>query len=352
MTNQDGYRADQHSRRNFLQQTAGWAAGAGLFAGLNGCAVGDSASTAQEANMASQNKKGPTPNWPVASRDKYLRDVDAPDSWAAMEAVGAEGMEVRLTIDGKCVFLYGDGREFSIATPEDVKVLAERQRHAAGKITAFCLGNQFDKDTEAEVAFTIKTARVAAELGVPALRIDLMPHRLRDDEPAFLKLAVQVVRRILAETADTNVRFGVENHGGTTNKVEFLRDLFVGVGSDRFGLTLDTGNFYWFGYPLSRLYDIYAEFAATACHTHCKSICYPWDQRDKQRPMGFEYGKYCCPIDKGDIDFTKVAGILKAKGYRGDLCIENESLGKFPPEQVPEVLARELAYLKKVRASV
>jgi len=125
-----------------------------------------------------------------------------------------------------------------------------------------------------------------------------------------------------------------------------------GVGSDRFGVTIDTANFYWFGYPLSRLYEIYTEFAPHACHTHCKSIRYPADQREKQRPTGFEYGKYCCPVYEGDIDFRRVAAILYKAGYTGDLCVEDESLRHFPESQRCEVLRKEIAHLRAAARSV
>ena len=110
----------------------------------------------------------------------------------------------------------------------------------------------------------------------------------------------------MAATADTGVRFGIENHGNTTNDPEFLAALFDGVGSKRLGLTLDTGNFYWFGHPLSKLYGLYEQFAPRAFHTHCKSIRYPEDDRERQRPMGWKYGEYNGPIYDGDIDFGRV----------------------------------------------
>jgi hypothetical protein len=53
---------------------------------------------------------------------------------------------------------------------------------------------------------------------------------------------------------------------------------------------------------------------------------------NEQRQMGYEYGKYVCPIPEGDIDHAKVVGLLKAAGYDRDLCIEDESLGKFDQE--------------------
>ena len=120
-----------------------------------------------------------------------------------------------------------------------------------------------------------------------------------------------------------------------------------GVGSKRLGLTLDTGNFYWFGHPLSKVYELYETFAPRVFHTHCKSIRYPEAEREKQRPIGWEYGKYDCPIYEGDIDFRRVVKILSAAGYANDLCVEDESLGKSPAAERRAILAKEIRHLKE-----
>ena len=127
---------------------------------------------------------------------------------------------------------------------------------------------------------------------------------------------MKTLKRVIETTEDTGVAFGIENHGGTTNDPEFLKPLFDRVGSKRLGLTLDTGNFYWFGHPLSKVYELYEAFAPRVCHTHCKSIRFPETEREKQRPMGWEYGKYNCPIYEGDIDFRRVVKILRRRATR------------------------------------
>jgi sugar phosphate isomerase/epimerase len=83
-------------------------------------------------------------------------------------------------------------------------------------------------------------------LGVPAIRIDVVPAKLARSE--FLKLAADALAKIIADTEPTGVAFAIENHGTTTNDPAFLSALFEKVGSQRLGLTLDTANFYWFGH--------------------------------------------------------------------------------------------------------
>jgi sugar phosphate isomerase/epimerase len=106
-------------------------------------------------------------------------------------------------------------------------------------------------------------------------------------------------------------------------------------------MTLDTGNFYWYGWPLSQLYRTLEHFAPRAKHTHIKNINYPAEMVEKRREIGYEYGKYCSPLDEGNIDIARVVRLLVAAGYTGDLCIENEALGKYPQAERIGVLQRD-----------
>ena len=145
---------------------------------------------------------------------------------------------------------------------------------------------------------------------------------------------------------DLEIEFAVENHGAISNKLEFLRGLYKGVGSPRLGHTLDTGNFYWYGYPLSKVYEIIEELAPVTKHTHIKNINYPQDTREQNRGMGWEYEKYVSPLSEGNIDLGRVTELLKKAKFKGDLCIEDESLGKFPPEERKSILKRDVDFLK------
>jgi len=123
------------------------------------------------------------------------------------------------------------------------------------------------------------------------------------------------------------------------------------VNSPRLGLTLDVGNWYWFGHPLSHVYEIYRKYAPHTVHTHVKSIRYPADIREQQREIGYKYGEYCCPLDEGDLDFGRAVRILRDGGYNGDLVIEDESLGKYPAADRAGVLQRDVATLRHAIAA-
>ena len=125
-------------------------------------------------------------------------------------------------------------------------------------------------------------------------------------------------------------RPGIENHGFQGNDPEFLTGLLLDVDSPRLGLTLDSATSTGEGWPLSRVYEIFEQFAPVVKHTHIKNIAYPPEIRETQREIGYEYGKYVSPIHQGDIDHTRYFAALRS-GYDRDLCLEDESLGKYTP---------------------
>ncbi len=311
------------TRRSFLAT-----AGAGLAAG-------------PAIAFASNNK---TKNV-IACRDAHLRDVPAPDTWAAAKTIGAEGMEIWVNKDLTLPYLFPKER-YSIKTADDIAALGEAVKKNGLKITAFAMPNRFDEFPEEETAWCAKVVDAAKQLNVNAIRIDVVPRKIQGE--AFLDFAIKICKRIVELVKGTDIRYGIENHGNTTNDPEFLNNLFAGVGSDALGLTLDTANFYWFGHPLDSLYKIFETFASRAVHTHCKSIKYPAEKRNVQRPRGWEYGKYCSPIHMGDIDFKRVASILRAVNYQGDFCVEDESLGRFPKEEREGLLKQEIALLRNL----
>ena len=293
---------------------------------------------------------GESGTWTIACRDDYLREVGEPDTWSAAAAIGVEGVEVMVDFDLSCPLLVSREEPYAIADGAGVSRLASDAAAHGRTIAAFCLMNRFRERPEEEIACTVKVARIAEELRVGAIRLDILPFEPTDPEPVLLEASIEIGRRIVRETEGMAVRFGVENHGHVANKLTFLRPLLAGVGSDRFGMTLDTANFYWYGSPLEQLYKIYEELAPHTCHTHCKNIGYPIERRAVPRPIGWKYDRYCCPLDEGDIDFKRVGEILRKNNYAGDLCIENESLERYPKREHRGILEREAGWLHRMAA--
>jgi sugar phosphate isomerase/epimerase len=285
--------------------------------------------------------------YPVTCRDRMLQTIGIEDCWAAMKAVDADGVEARIDDDLSLPGLFHPSETYSCASDAAIEKLQKKLDQEGRIISSLMMGNHFDEKPRYEVRLCVLAAVAAQKMGVPAIRIDVVPRKIPREK--FLDFAVDILSEIMEKTESTGVNFAIENHGNTTNDPEFLEPLFERVGSPRLGLTLDTANFYWYGHPLSDLYDIYRKFAPRAFHTHCKSIDYPADKENSERPMGWEYGKYHCPITEGDIDFQKVLAILKKAGYSNDLCIENEMLHRLEPEKARETLAAEIRMLREIR---
>ncbi len=320
------------TRRRFLQQASGLIAGTVVSNAWSPC-------------LDAADKRAPLV---LSCVDGVLMQTKIADCWNATKAVGATGIEASIAPDLSFPRLFHPTRKYSAATAEDLETLKKDAAAAGCKITAFLMATQFDVRGAEEVAWVIKAAQAAQALGVRAIRIDVVKHK--SDNSDFLESVTGMLKEVVAKTSDTGVDFGVENHGNTTNDPNFLDALFSGVASTRLGLTLDTGNFYWFGHPLPNVYELFEKYATRVVHTHCKSIGYPADQRNQQRPMGWKYGEYTCPLDQGDIDFRRVIKILRDAGYQNDLCIEDESLDKVPEAKRTATLAKEFDYLKACMA--
>ena len=81
-----------------------------------------------------------------------------------------------------------------------------------------------------------------------------------------------------------------------------------------------------------------------------KNINYPPEIAAMRRPVGLDYGKYCCSLDEGNIDLRRVVRILRAAGYQRDFCIETESLGKVPAEKRLDLLKRDVEAVRMALA--
>jgi sugar phosphate isomerase/epimerase len=318
-----------HNRREFLADSSRLVAGVAAAALVPGIAAAD------------EKRKG----FRLSCRDAHLKQTGEKDCWAALRSIGAEGVEADVAADLSLPAMFHPERRYSLADKEGIAAVLADAQAGGVRISALCMHNRFDERADFEVEWATKTAGAAQALGVKAIRIDVAPHKRSAD--GFLEFAVETLKRVMAATEPTGVLFAIENHGKVTNDPEFLQPLLDRVGSPRLGVTLDTANLYWFGHPLSKVYQIYEMLAPRVYHTHCKNIRFPESEREKQRPIGWEYAKYNCPIYEGDIDFHRVVKILRAAGYAGYLCVEDESLAKFPAHQRGAVLAKEVRHLRE-----
>ena len=284
----------------------------------------------------------------VSIRDCMLGGVRPGDPFGSLRELGLSSFELDVSRDMEAKSLpAGDGAPWDLSHEEGRAALREALSENGVSICGILMTNDFSSaDLEGETRWLQKTCELAADLAVPAVRIDLICRNADMEEKAFIAAAGSAIADVLAGT--TGVELGIENHGSTSNRREFMDAVLDVVASDRLGVTLDTGNFYWYGYPLDEVYDIMEHFASRVKHTHVKNIAYPPEKRNERRETGWQYGQYVCPIYEGDVDHARVVSILRKGGYDRGLAIEDESLGKFPENERVEVLKKDADYLRSL----
>jgi sugar phosphate isomerase/epimerase len=265
-----------------------------------------------------------------------------------VKALGVASVELVYGRDGTVRSLVAGGETLNLDREAGRAALTEQSAKAGVRVAALMMANNFNApDLAAEVDWVLRAAEAAQALGIPALRIDSIMRGEREmsleDRVARFTTAL---REVLPATERTGIVLGIENHGACGNDPAFLARVLDSFDNPRLGLTLDTGNFYWHGNPLSELYRIYERFAPRVKHTHMKSIRYPAELRETRREIGYKYGEFASPLDEGDIDLARVITLLRRAGYSGDLTIENESVGRYPAGERAAILRRDAEHLR------
>jgi len=239
---------------------------------------------------------------------------------------------------------------FNLRTTEERKNFVKFCENAGIAPCAILLENDFsNNDLGEEISYIKEATQLADDIGVKVIRIN--PHmRIKKDHSVefYSKQFVEILTRIIEETSNSSVVYAVENHGYIGNNEQFLDYIFAEINSSRFGLTLDTGNFYWYGYPLSKVHQLIERYARFVRHTHLKNLKYPEDKKEVQRKPGEGFPEIGAPLYEGDIDLNKVIQFLKEANYNGDLTIEDESLGNYEQNERKEILKKDIEFVKSL----
>ncbi len=263
-----------------------------------------------------------------------------------------------LNINQLELHLDNDFQIYSLNTNEKISLLQEDLLYSFKKdlqeqnILTPALLTEFDVSMhkiEQSIDWFKKAVNIAQELDAKVIRVDsfLQQEHLYTFGKR-LELFADIFLELLAEIGDTPIQFGIENHGKEGNNPIFLLSTIKNINDPRFGLTLDFGNFYWRGYPLSETEAILKLLAPYAKHTHIKNIAYPKTAQEIYRETGWEYDTYVSPIFKGDINIEAVISELKNNNYNGILCIEDESLRHFDPDQKKEILKQDVEFITEI----
>ena len=270
---------------------------------------------------------------------------------AGLDAMGIGAVELEYFRDRTVYSLEGPHTErASLADNAAIDAFAAKCAEFNVRVSALLLHNNVAADDlEAELDWVISAVRTAARLGTRALRIDAYMTTEQDwPQEARIERFAECMERVLDATAGLPVEMGIENHGLQGNEQGFIDTVLNRVSSSRLGLTIDTANFYWYGYPLSRVHELIDYFAPRVKHTHVKSINFPAEQREVRREIGWGYEPYASTLRQGDIDMKRLVDALRRAGYTGDLCIENEALHHFDPAGQREALLDDARYLKEL----
>ncbi len=178
------------------------------------------------------------------------------------------------------------------------------------------------------IRHTLYGIEMASKLGIPGVRInsgrwrtirmfdDLM--KAKGDEPPIpgyteqdaLQWCIDSMQACMPAAEKAGVMLVLENHWGITTKTENLLKIIDGVNSPWLGINLDVGNF-----PIDPYPEI-EKIAPRAAYVHFKTY--------------YGGGEYYTL----NLDYARVAGILRRSNYKGWISLEME--GKEAPETAVE----------------
>lgn len=225
---------------------------------------------------------------------------------------------------------------------EDIAYLQKLKRHAfinGIDLIALSIHQDFvDPDVEVRkkhIQHTLKCIDLAHEMGIPCIRLnsgrwntitsfdDLMAARgLEPILPGYseddgFRWCIESIEACLAHAERQGVILALENHWGLTRTPEGLLRILNAIDSPWLGALLDTGNF------LENPYVKLEKIASRAVFVQAKT---------------YEGGGEWYTLD---LDYERIAGILKAVNYKGYVSLEFE--GKAPAD---EGVAKGIATLR------
>jgi L-ribulose-5-phosphate 3-epimerase len=300
-------------RRGFLKGV-----GLGTAAGLAGWTPALAlAGSAQVGKPADDPRSAPARRNPIGVstysfwqfRDRRLDIAECIDKAAAM---GFDGVEV----------LHIQMADESNAALQKIK----RQAHSLGlALMGFSTHQGFvtpdRQERQKNIEKTLHQIEVAYRLGIPTMRIntgrwgttrsfdELMAHKGiepplpgHNDEEAF-KWVIEALEKLLPRAEECGVVLGLENHWGLGRTAEGVLRIVEAIHSPWLQITLDTGNF---------LEDSYSQMGRMASSKVPLALV--------QAKTYFGGGRWYAL----DLDYARIAGILRQHNYRGWISLEFE----------------------------
>lgn len=310
----------KQGRRDFLRQSALATAGA-VSLGLSPSASGEDAPPRRRPNPIGVSTysfwrfNGPREDYPIEQ---------CIDQAAEMGFNGIELLHVQMTSE----------------EPGYLQNLKRRAFTNGLDLMGFSTHQGFlypDKDErQRNINRTIHQIELCYELGIPTMRLntgrwgtsksfdELMANRGIEptldgytDEDGF-KWVIDAIERCLPKAEQCGVVLGLENHWGLGRTPEGVLRIVEALDSPWLQVTLDTGNF---------LEDPYDKLAMLASRTILM-----------QAKTYYGGGKWYTL----DLDYDRIAGIMREHGFKGYVSLEFEGL-----EEAETAIPKSLALLRK-----
>jgi sugar phosphate isomerase/epimerase len=183
----------------------------------------------------------------------------------------------------------------------------------------------------------------AKEIGASVMRVvgSSLRFRFGPHEPQLAKLA-EWFREAAGVAENAGIRLAVENH------IDYNADeilwLVEQVGSEFFGVNLDTANF------LRVLDDPVEATRKLASHVFATHV------KDLQPVKGMDVREWCyfscVPAGEGLVEIPQIAQLLKAAGYQGFLAFETDMPHPDWAGREEEMVGRSVSYLRRVAAGL
>ncbi|MBN2327123.1 MAG: sugar phosphate isomerase/epimerase [Candidatus Omnitrophica bacterium] len=295
-----------------------------------------------------------SPGWNVMVCNPLLRQLEMESTWEAANAVGVDAIELGVNSDLLCSSLYvGKERPYRLDTPDNAMKLRRAAQKNGLQTPVICAPIGLDPSLEhsSAPAWTKTLIQNAHYVGAKLIYFPIVAGNFSTPEyedDLFVQRSIALLKELSAFGKEHDVIVAIENLSVYWNRPEILRSVMGAFQADDLNLCLDPINFYWYGHPRAKVYEIVREFIPRARHFHVKNVAHPEEMREAVRTPGWEYGKNSVPAADGDLDFKEILTWLHESGYQGAVSIEDDSLGHYPVEKRADILRMDVSYLRRI----
>ncbi len=200
------------------------------------------------------------------------------------------------------------------------------------EVPMFAVGaNLYCTDPETETKRLMEHVDIAAECGIPMMRMDVAYSFLGNETSRSPKKVIEFVapyvRRIAEYGKEKGVKLCSENHGRLIQDSDRIEELLYTVDNDNYGLLCDMGNF---GGADEDCAAAVSKLLPHICYVHAKDsftksgMLYD-PGRGYSRSRGGNWRR-ATVFGHGDVPTFQILSAIKSSGYDGYVSIEFEGI--------------------------